>query len=118
QARHDSLAAEDVADEAEIPVGIEIRAVEGNDSRSLLSAMLQGVKTERCMGGRVGMTVDTENGTFLLQAVVIERMDRAVHRRFALLWHDCLVSFPDRLQKSVHFTTGLVVITGIVLRLV
>ena len=79
------MAAEDVTDEPEIPVRVEVLAVEGDDSRSLLPAMLQGVKPQRCVGSRIGMAMDAENGAFLLQAVIIERMEQAIHRRFALL---------------------------------
>ena len=47
QAVDDLAAGEGVADEAEPPLGMKSAPVEGDDARSLLAAMLQGVQSER-----------------------------------------------------------------------
>ena len=59
-----------VADEAEAALGVEVRAVVGDDAGGLLAAMLQGVQAER--GQRRGVLVaeDAEHAALLAQAVV------------------------------------------------
>ncbi len=44
-------------------------AIEGDDAGCLLAAMLKRVQAERCDGGGVRMTEDTEDATLLAQAV-------------------------------------------------
>src|SRR5712691_3989146 len=65
----DLAAGEGVADEAEPPLGMKSAPVEGDDARSLLAAMLQGVQLERGDGGGFGMTEDAEHPAFFAQRV-------------------------------------------------
>ncbi len=61
-----------VADQALAALRVEPLAVEGDDAGRLLSAMLQGVQAERDDRCRVGMTEDSEDAAFLVQAVRVE----------------------------------------------
>ena len=65
-------AGEVVADQALAALGMEPRAVEGDDARRLLSAMLEGVQAERDDRRRVGMSENAEDAAFLVQAVLVE----------------------------------------------
>ena len=65
-------AGEMVADQPEAPLGMEPRAVEGDDARRLLAAMLQGVQAERGDRRRVGMAENAEYAAFLAQTVALE----------------------------------------------
>ena len=69
-----------LADEAEPPLGTESLAVEGDDARCLLAAMLERVQAERSDGCSIGMTENTENAAFLTQPVGIEIEIIAVRR--------------------------------------
>ena len=63
---------EAVADEAEVALGVEALAVEGDDAGRLLAAMLQGVQAERRDRGGVGVAEDAEDAAFLAQRVAVE----------------------------------------------
>ena len=47
-------------------------AVERDDARSLLAAMLQGMQPKRCDGGGGGMAENAKNPAFFPQAVGLE----------------------------------------------
>ena len=68
----DGGAGEVVADQALAALRMESLAVEGDDARRLLPAMLQGVQAERDDRGRVGMAENAEDAAFLAQAVRVE----------------------------------------------
>src|ERR1700681_3509377 len=69
----DHLAAgEGVADEAKPPLRMEPAAVEGNDARGLLAAMLQGVQSKSCDGRRFGVAEDAEYAALLAERVAFE----------------------------------------------
>ena len=61
-----------VADETEAAFEMEDMAVEGDDARGFLAAMLQGVEAERRDGGGVRMSVDAEDAAFLTQGIAFE----------------------------------------------
>src|ERR1700681_860260 len=64
----DHLAAgEGVADEAKPPLRMEPAAVEGNDARGLLAAMLQGVQSEGGDGRGFRVAEDAEHAAFLAE---------------------------------------------------
>ena len=62
---------EGVADEAELALGMEDVAVEGDDAGRFLAAMLQGVQAERRDGGGIRMAEDAEDAAFLAQRVAV-----------------------------------------------
>ena len=72
----DRLAGEDVADQAEVAVGVELLAVEADDAGGLLAAVLQGVQPQRGVRRGVGMAEDAEDAAFLVQLVVVEWIGR------------------------------------------
>ena len=55
---------------------MEAGAVEGNDARRLLAAMLERVQAEHGERRGVGVTEDAENTALLAQLVVVERLRR------------------------------------------
>ncbi len=61
-----------IADEALALFRLETAAVEGDDARRLLAAMLQGVEAEGGDRGRIGMAENAEHPAFLAQAIAIE----------------------------------------------
>ena len=61
-----------VADQALAPLGVEPLAVEGDDARRLLAAMLERVQAERDDRRGVRMAEDAEDAAFLAQPVVVE----------------------------------------------
>ena len=65
-------AGEVVADQAEAALGMEARAVEGDDAGRLLAAVLQSVQAERGDRRGGGMTEDAEDAAFLAQPVAVE----------------------------------------------
>ena len=65
-------AGEMVADQAQATLGMESRAVEGDDARRLLAAMLQRVQPQRGDRGGVGVPENPEDAAFLVQPVVVE----------------------------------------------
>src|SRR5260221_10627588 len=69
QAIDDLFRAEIVADQARTAVCVELAAVIGDDSGSLLAAVLQRMEAERGQRGCVGMAVDPENAAFLVETV-------------------------------------------------
>jgi hypothetical protein len=58
-------AGEVIADQAEAPLGVEARAVEGDDAGRLLAAVLKRVQAERGDRRRGGMAEDAEDAAFL-----------------------------------------------------
>ena len=80
EAGHDPRVGERVADMAERPVGVKALAVAGDDAGGFLAAVLEGVEAQHGQRGCIGMVVDAEERTLLLQLVVIEGV-RGQHRR-------------------------------------
>jgi hypothetical protein len=66
------LPVEAVGDMAEIAMGMETLAVEGDDAGRFLAAMLKSVKTENGVGGDFLDTVDAYNPALFLEMVVVE----------------------------------------------
>jgi hypothetical protein len=64
-------AREVVAHEAQAPLGMEPFAVERDDARRLLPAMLESMQAERGDGGRVRMPEDAEDAAFFPQPVAV-----------------------------------------------
>ncbi len=61
-----------IADQAKATFRMKPHPVEGDDARSLLSAMLQSVQAERHDRRRVGMAEDAEDAALLMQPVFLE----------------------------------------------
>ena len=61
-----------VADQADMALGVEAGAVEGDDAGRLLAAMLQGMQAERGQRRGVRMAEDAEDAALLVQLVVVE----------------------------------------------
>ena len=92
---------------------MKARAVEGDDARGLLAAVLQSVQSERGDGGGLGMAEDAEHPAFLAERVAVQvriaEMDRAevqfalcgvigralftVHRASLLAWYQRAAGF-------------------------
>ncbi len=72
QAVDDLAGGEVVADEAGVALGMEGRAVEGDDAAGFLPAMLKRVQAERGQRRGVLMAEDAEHAALLVQLVVIE----------------------------------------------
>jgi hypothetical protein len=84
----DHLAArEGVADQAQLPLGMEAAAVEGDDAGGLLPAMLERMQPERRDGGRIGVAENAENAAFLAQPVAVEIESLGVVRKAGHLAH-------------------------------
>ena len=63
------------------PFGMEALAVKRHNARCFLSAMLQGVQTERGNGGGFRMAKDTEYATLLAQPVGVQlQIKTTIHR--------------------------------------
>ncbi len=58
-----------VADKADPALGMEMRAVEGDDAGGFLAAMLEGVEPERGQRRGVRVVVDAEDPALLVQPV-------------------------------------------------
>src|SRR5690606_38840352 len=65
-----------VADLAQAAMGVELPAVVGDHAAGLLSAVLQGVQSQRGERGGVGRAPDAEDAALLVQLVVGKRMSR------------------------------------------
>src|SRR5512145_1476068 len=76
QVADDALGVEVVADMAESAVRMELRAVEGDDPRRLLAAMLQGMQPQRGERRGVLRAAHAEDPTLLAQLVVVEGIGR------------------------------------------
>src|SRR5215204_7759792 len=63
---------EAVADEAELALGVEDAAVEGDDAGGFLAAVLQGVEPKRDDRRGIRVAVDAEDAAFLAQGVAVE----------------------------------------------
>ena len=61
---------------------MEPLAVEGDDARRLLPAMLQGVEPQRGDRGGVGVSENAEHAAFLAQPIVVEVESAAAAGRF------------------------------------
>ncbi len=61
-----------IADKTEATFRVEPLAVEGDDARRLLTAMLQGMKPERGDRRGVWMTENAEDTAFFAQTIGIE----------------------------------------------
>ena len=65
------LVAEGLVDQAQRAVGVEMRAVEADDSSRLLPAVLQSVQAQRGQGRGVAVAEHAEHAAFLMQLVVV-----------------------------------------------
>ena len=65
-----------IADQAQAPFGLEALAVEGDDARRLLAAMLERVQAECRQRRGVGVAIDAEDAAFLAQPVGVQFEDR------------------------------------------
>src|SRR5581483_4456825 len=72
----DRLLVEAVGDMAEIAMGMEALAVEGDDARRLLPAMLERMEAEHGMGGNFLDTIDANDAALFLEMVVVEGVRR------------------------------------------
>src|SRR6185312_12737397 len=72
-----------VAHQAQAPLGMEPFAVEGDDARRLLAAMLEGMQAERGDGSGVRMPEDAEDAAFFPQPVAVQ-FGCAPVRRFTI----------------------------------
>ena len=61
-----------VADQADAALGMEMVAVEADDARRLLAAMLERVQAERGERRGIGMVEDAEDAALLVQPVLFE----------------------------------------------
>ncbi len=74
-----------VAHEAELALGVELPAVEADDARRFLAAMLQRVQAERGEGGGLRVAQDAEHAAFFVQRVAVQvEQDRGVGHRSPL----------------------------------
>jgi len=73
QPPHHLFGGEVLADMAKTAMRIELPAVEADDSGRLLSAVLEGVESERGMGRGVRMAEDAEDAALILQMIVVMR---------------------------------------------
>src|SRR5208282_6608128 len=64
-------------------MGVELLAVIGDDSRRLLSAMLQGMEPERGQRRRIGVAVNPEYAAFLVEMIVVPGLGGQHRARFA-----------------------------------
>ena len=78
QPLHHLRLGEIVADQADVALDAELRAVEGDDPRRLLAAMLQRVQAERGQRRRFRVAEDAEDAALLVELVVVE-FARIVH---------------------------------------
>ena len=60
-----------IADEAKTPLGVETRAVEGDDARRFLSAMLKRVQAESGAHCGVGVIENAEHAAIFAQAILV-----------------------------------------------
>src|ERR1700684_1928792 len=70
----DVLGAEILAHQPHAALGVELLAVIGDDSHCLLTAVLQGVKSERSQRRGIGVAVDPEYTAFLVEMIVVPRL--------------------------------------------
>jgi hypothetical protein len=68
------LLVEAVGDMAELAMGMEALAVEGDDTGRFLAAMLKGVEAENGVGGDFIDAVYAYNAALFLEMVVVERV--------------------------------------------
>src|SRR5262249_13189085 len=87
----DHLAAgEVVADQPHPPLGMEALAVERDDARRLLPAMLERVQAERGDGGRVRMSEYAEDAALFTQPVAL-KIEAGIAWSFGHLAHLLMV---------------------------
>jgi hypothetical protein len=78
------LLVEAVGDMAEIAMGMEALAVEGDDAGGFLAAMLEGVEAENGVGGGLFDPVNAHNPALFLEMIVVEGVRRE-HVRIGVL---------------------------------
>ena len=61
-----------VADQAHAFFGVELLAVEGDDARRFLAAMLERMQAERRQRRRIRMSENAEHAAFLMKGVTID----------------------------------------------
>ena len=65
-----------IADQTQPPLGVEPFAVEGDDARRFLTAVLQRVQPERRQRGGLGMAENAEHAALFVQPVGVEDRSR------------------------------------------
>ena len=60
-----------IADQPEPPLGVEAHAVEGDDARRFLPAVLQRVEPERGDRRRIGVAENAEDAAFLVETILV-----------------------------------------------
>ena len=90
-----------VADEAELALGVELAAVEADDARRFLAAMLQRVEAERRERRGVGVAQNAEHPALFAQGVAVEIVECFVSHEI-ILGSPCLnlgnMPFPNTVQ--------------------
>jgi hypothetical protein len=61
-----------VANEPKTPLGMKMVAIEADDARGFLTAVLKRMQTERRQCGRILMIEDAENPARLVQPILIQ----------------------------------------------
>ena len=72
QAVDNGLFIEVVADEADAALGVELLAVETDDTGCFLAPVLEGVQAESGQGRGIGVIEDAKNAAFFMQLIAIE----------------------------------------------
>ena len=86
QAFDDRPAGEMIADETDAPLGVEVVAVEADDARRFLAAMLERMQAERRQRRGIGMVEDAEDAALLVQPILVEP-DQILLLSLSLLGH-------------------------------
>ena len=76
-----------VADEADAALGMEMAAVEADDARRFLAAMLERVQAKRGERRGIGMVEDAEDAALLVQPVLFEPAQIGLSQRINVLCH-------------------------------
>ncbi len=79
-----------VANESDAPLGMEMAAVEADDARGFLAAMLQRMQPQRCERCSVFMIKDAKDAALLMQPIVFEPIQCL---RIHLLSQGCLLLY-------------------------
>ena len=70
------LIAEDLGDVAHSPFLVQVRSVGRDDAGRLLASMLEGVESQVCVAGRLGVRGDTEDAALVVKLVLVHGLSR------------------------------------------
>jgi hypothetical protein len=93
-----------IAHQAHAPLGVEMLAVEADDARRLLAAMLERMEAERGQGRGVGMIEDTKDPALFVQPVLIEPAQVGSVQSSLLGHGHSLLSLNKRLAERFNAT--------------